>query len=210
MVGKVRAMQWRYKVARDPHPRYVLDKVVHTRLLPPEHSALLAGERFKVIFLLREPAGTAASLARVMPNMDGRRALEFYIHRAEALEMIAADLTPRKECFFLDHSQLVGCTRPVLDELQAYLELPEPLSEQYHVTSLTGRFGVGDKSQEISAGRVLKPKQASSQPTVDLPADLLAKARLAYEACVATLRATCRHIDETECAFAQSAGKVTA
>jgi hypothetical protein len=207
MIGKVRAMQWRYQMARDPNPRYILDKVVHTRLLPPEHSGLLADERFRVIFLVREPAGAAASMVRMIPNMDGRRALEFYIHRIQTLAKTAADLAPRKACFFLDHSQLVGCTRPVLDELQAYLELPEPLNEQYRVTSLTGRFGVGDKSPEIGAGRVLKPKQISSRPEVDLPAELLARARLTYEQCVATLEAICRHVDETECAPAQSAGK---
>lgn len=210
MVGKVRAMQWRYGMERHTNPRYILDKVVHDRLLPPEHDDILADERFKVIFLVREPAGTAASLVRVMKRMDGRQALELYIHRAEALAKIATDLGPEKECFFLRHGQLVGCTRLVLDEIQDYLELPEPLNEEYHVTSLTGQFGVGDKSEAVRAGRVLKPKQKPSRPQVALPPDLLEEARLAYEECVATLSAVCRHVDEQACARAQSAGKAAA
>jgi hypothetical protein len=200
MAGKIRAMQWRYKLARERHARYLMDKVVHNHLLPPEFSHFLAGERFKTIFLIREPAGTAASLVRVMDHMSERQALDIYINRARALAEIAANLgRAERECFFLDHRQLVGCTRPVLDGLQVYLELPEPLREQYQVTSLTGRFGVGDKSDEISAGRVLKPKNKPARPAVDLPADLLARARVAYRECAAAMRSSCLHVNEADC-----------
>lgn len=199
MVGKIRAMQWRYKLARDPHARYLMDKVVHNQLLPPEHSHLLAGERFKTIFLIRKPAGTAASLVRVMDHMSKRQALEIYINRARALAEITANLASEKKCFFLDHRQLVGCTRPVLDGLQAYLELPEPLRKQYQVTALTGRFGVGDKSDEISAGRVLKPKDKPARPAIDLPADLLAQAQVTYQECAAVMLSTCLHVGEADC-----------
>lgn len=199
MVGKLRAMQWRHKLEREKHTRYFMEKVVHNRLLLPEHLGFLKDDRYKVIFLIREPVGVAKSLIRVMDNMDEEGALKLYIRRATALKKQATILGVDKECVVIDYGELLQCTRPVLSLLENYLELPDPLDENYRVTPITGRFNLGDKSEEIASGRIVRSKSKSDPSDHNFPADLLAEAQAVYQDSLAAMRAVGLHVQAADC-----------
>jgi hypothetical protein len=59
---------------------------------------------------------------------------------------------------------------------------------------------VGDKSEELSAGRIIRTENKSPRPRPDLPPDLLAQAQSLFRDCAAVMQANCLHVDEADCA----------
>ena len=198
-VGKVKTMQRRHGLESKPDARYILDKIVHNRLLTPAGYELLRDERIKVIFLTREPRGTVNSLMRVMKKVDATQAVNMYIDRTNALAEQAAYIGQTRPGFLVDYEQIIRCTQPLLTELERFLALPDRLSQNYQVTPLTGNIGVGDNSPEIKAGRVLGQTDKAAHSSPSLPEELLAKAQAVYESGLEDMRKHCVSIDANDC-----------
>jgi hypothetical protein len=198
-IGKMKTLQKRHGLDSNRKALYILDKVVHNTLLTPENYDLLKDERFRIIFLTREPRGTAKSLVRALKELDGRQALEMYIARAHALREQAAHIGEARPAVVLDYEQVIRCTQPMMSLLERYLELPDKLSEEYQITPLTGLFNLGDKSAKIKAGRVLRQTKNAERVDVTLPQDLLAEAQTVYMANLEEMRRHCLFPSDQDC-----------
>jgi hypothetical protein len=175
--------------------KYVLDKVLHNHLLSPRRLRALQDERFRVIFLLREPYATLSSAVQTL-HLPVAQAVDYYLKRVARLEEDALVLTPHTSCVALTYDQLLHRTEEVFRLLEEFLGLDHPLTETYQVLPTTGKARIGDPSAKIQAGRIVKdaPEAAHSEICDE---DIWA-ARRVYKRCHALLRNTCLTVDAGE------------
>ena len=159
--------------------RYLLDKLLHDVLLSPDELELLVEHNVRLIFLLREPASSIASLIRSL-EYSPEDAVRYYTLRLKRLEQLANRAPPGHPVFCLTYQDLLNDTGPTLERLRSFLALQMPLSEQYQILPTTGRRGIGDFSSKIRAGRIVRePTQAV--PVAELvPSQWLHQAQETY------------------------------
>ncbi len=170
--------------------RYMLDKVLHDAFFMPQYASLLLARPVRVIFLLRRPQETLASLINTL-HYSEQEATTYYCQRLATLEQFAQYVAVQKPCIFITYTQLVEQTAAVFSLLQTYLELDQPLSEYYTVFPTTGRPGVGDISPHIRAGRILRPHERERGPSLVLAPACLQRAEAAFCRCAAYLAEHC-------------------
>lgn len=171
----------RYFEAHAPKPgaRYLFDKV-----LTNEHAVnprvLTTG---KLLFSLRPPGRTIASIVNLyrseFPNHRYARpgpATEYYISRVRKLQELAAR-TDIPYLYF-DADAVRSMTRDLLTALGDYLELREPLREDYQMRPMTGVRRTGDSSTRIASGTVQAPER--DYPDVGLEEAGLAEAMAVF------------------------------
>lgn len=134
---------------------YLLDKLLHNRLVIDEK---IFRSLPKYIFLLRNPERTMSSMIKMHLEYNDENSIyrleEYYLSRLEALMHYWQALKGEK--IFISSEQLTENTADSLDKLSDFLGLNTPLSEQYSVYTDTGKGGVGDPSNNIKAGKILK------------------------------------------------------
>jgi hypothetical protein len=163
-----------------PRERYFLDKVLHAKYgLSAE---LLRWSGTRTILLVRQPESTLPSIMKLgLPRFSTESAAtDYYVERLAAVESLAGELGP-KRCAFVTYEQLVSETEAALRSLTTFLELPEPLKEEYDLLWSTGRFGLGDPSEKIRAGRIMRTE---SRPATNFGEAYLSRAAEAYRRCV--------------------------
>jgi hypothetical protein len=190
LTGKNSYFHWRNDLPRSGNERYILDKLVHNRLLEPENVGLLNDSTVRVIFLLREPQATLVSYMKAL-KVNEASALAYFVSRMDYLAQYAEELNPDQQSLFLTYEALTKRTQPALELLEDFLDLQQPLSEQYEVTKTTGKFGVGDNSENIKSGRIVKVRK---RRTESLTPRTITTAEAAYHKCVATFHQNCTHI----------------
>ena len=184
-----------HTLGRSPQPgreRYVLDKLLHDHLLEPGNVRLLIEANVRVVFLLREPRGSLASMLKHL-NMTEQGAALYYISRLVTLERYAQALAPHAGCAALTYDQLLYRTDESLELLKSHLGLRHAPAETYRVLPTTGQKRVGDFSPNIFAGSIVRGGEEPDGPQPS--AEVLEGARKVYEHCRATLEQTCRHIE---------------
>jgi hypothetical protein len=164
-----------------PRERYLMDKVLHA-----QHglsAELLRWGGTRTILLVRSPESTIPSILKLglarWPTEEA--ATDYYVDRLAAVAALAGELGPRR-CRFLTYDQLVSATEATLRSLTRFLELPDPITEEYDLLWSTGRYGVGDSSERIYAGRIVRG--ADRAPEAGISGECLARAREAYRRCV--------------------------
>ncbi len=160
--------------------RYLLDKLLHNILLPPDGLELLMGHNVRLIFLLREPASSIASLIRSL-GYTPVDAVQYYTLRLKQLEQLAKQVSTSYPAFYLTYQHLLNDTEITLERLRFFLELQTPLSEQYQLLPTTGRRGMGDFSSRIRAGRIVREPTQAISPEELIPFELLSEAHEAYQ-----------------------------
>ena len=169
---------------------YVMDKVLGPWYLPvPE---LLTEDPVRGVFLVREPQASLPSILKLkMDNFNTEASvLAYYVERLQALERYARLIDDPSRAFFLTHEQLIHDTDATLDALRHFLELRAPLSEQYETTWATGKYRIGDPSETIKTGRIVRKEK---KPAVEISADVLEEAQAAYARCLAVMPTLCSH-----------------
>jgi len=168
--------------------RYVADQVNHNHLTP--QLALLRDARVRVLFLLRRPEPTLASLLEMSRRFYDdswtlERAADYYVTRLKFLQAAAAALGGAPSAATLTYEGLTTQPHAALARLGSFLGLDSPLSARYATHGFTGQRG--DPGPRIGAGEVLPP----APPGRPLPRDArpVAQALAAYEACRKTLAA---------------------
>lgn len=140
--------------------RFIFDKLLHNHR---ELSGSMVSSNDRVIFMIREPAPTIASIVSLFRDRPGREwasiegAEKYYNNRLSHLRKLSFDL--KGQYIFLKAEDLVEEPDLILEKLTSYLGLRKPLSKNYEIFSKTGHRGAGDSSERIKAGTVLaKPK----------------------------------------------------
>ena len=152
---------------------YRLDKILHN--LHGCSPSLLTKIKPFVIFMLRPPAETFASLYRFGQQkrfrkryMNHQKILHYYCKRLAKLEQISNQ--DGLQSIYLDSSSLVKETEATLHTLTNWLALKQPLSPNYASFRYTGTNYKGDTSEHIRSGKVLAQ---TSKTAHEFPQDML-------------------------------------
>ncbi|MGK7886582.1 MAG: sulfotransferase family protein, partial [Crocosphaera sp.] len=144
---------WNIKNYQMDH-KYLLDKVLHNHKFLTDN--FLVSDQVYSIFLIREPQRTLASILEIKPHWSEEKALIYYQERLGVLESYARLINNKKQSFFITHEQLIDQTDLVFNGLKNFLETQESFSEQYETLRTTGRKGIGDSSENIKAGYIIR------------------------------------------------------
>jgi hypothetical protein len=139
--------------------RYALDKIVSSQHVICR--AILNDSRSRFIFLVREPIASVASLVAMRRQFKAESdqqlisfATQHYTERLEQLTQFAEAIDDRGRSLLVTHEQLLTRTPETFRTLESFLDLSEPLREDYKILPTTGQPGVGDPSANIRLGRI--------------------------------------------------------
>jgi hypothetical protein len=172
--------------------RYLLDKLLHNVLLSPAAMGLLICHDVRLVFLLRSPEESIASLVRSLDNTR-EQAVQYYVDRLNVLHRYAEQVPRGYPAVVFTYHQLVHETELIFRVLRSILELRVPLSERYKLLPTTGQPGIGDFSDNIRAGRILRA-HAHSASISFLNSEKIGdieQARQAYDRCQQALESVC-------------------
>ncbi len=170
-------------------PNYFFDKILHNNMFINEH--ILCSEQVDVIFLLREPQRSLASISKLKPHWNHKQVLGYYLRRLAKLETYAKLMNSKERSFFLTHDQLLHKTELVFKSLQNFLQVQQPFSEEYEILPTTGMRFIGDQSERIKSGRIIRYNQI---PEISISPELINQGRQAFDQCVNTLLKYCQTI----------------
>ncbi|MGK7880678.1 MAG: sulfotransferase family protein [Crocosphaera sp.] len=180
---------WNIKNYQMDH-KYLLDKVLHNHKFLTDN--FLVSDQVYSIFLIREPQRTLASILEIKPQWSEEKALIYYQERLGVLESYARLINNKKQSFFITHEQLIDQTDLVFNGLKNFLETQESFSEQYETLRTTGRKGIGDSSENIKAGYIIRNR---TQIDTKFSGELVEKATHYFQKCLTTLSTHCSTID---------------
>lgn len=172
---------WQLKNPNMSH-KYILDKILHDQKIL--NTDLLRSPQICPIFLIREPQKTLASILDIKPHWSEDQAVNYYCDRLESLVNYAKIIGKREQYFFLTYDQLIHQSERVFLELQDFLKTANGFSEEYQILKTTGKRGIGDSTEKIKAGRIIKSERKLD---ITISPLAIARAREVFAQCQAQL-----------------------
>lgn len=169
---------------------YVLDKILHDQKIVNQD--LLNLPNISVIFLLREPERTLASLLDLKPQWNQQEAYQYYTERLQKLVEYAKQINDKNRTLFVTHEQVLNQTELTLSKLQEFLQTEQPFSEEYEIKSTTGKKNIGDYKGNIKAGKIVRQKRELNH---EIDQELLEKSNYIYQQYCQDLTQLCDHIN---------------
>jgi len=157
--------------------KYLFDKLLHNDYeLLLEH---LDPEKVKILISIRPPEQTIKSIINLFRNKETEHpyanpddATQYYIDRVTEL---ARFCERNKESYFYYDADLIRTIpNETLERIQNWLSLATPLTEQYQIFSLTGQPRIGDSSENMKKGRIVRHQ--THYKDIEIPGYLLEKA----------------------------------
>lgn len=164
---------------------YLFDKILHNDYelvlenLVPEQIPTSGYNRFRILVSIRPPEQTIKSIVNLFrnkktdhPYANTEEATEYYLKRIIKL----ADFCEKnKENYYYYDADLIRTdAEKSLTRIQNWLSLTTPLSEEYQIFSLTGKPRIGDSSDNMKKGRIVK--NPTNYNAIEIPSHLLDKA----------------------------------
>ncbi len=134
--------------------QYILDKVLHGNKFLKED--FLTSENLYVIFLVREPERTVASMLDQKPHWSEDDAVRYYNGRLVELERYSKIINSKERTLLLTHDQIINQSELVFQGLQNFLGTEVGFSEEYKILKTTGMRSVGDFKENIKSGRIVR------------------------------------------------------
>jgi hypothetical protein len=161
--------------------RFVADQVNHSYLTPERR--LLEDRRVRVLFLLRRPAPSIASILELYRVHYAQpwslaRAVAYYVERLEFLQGLGEGLPSEQSAALVTYETLMQSPHETLQALRRFLKLRQGFSQTYGIHPFTGTHG--DPGPKIRTGRIVRPQPAAS---LQVEAAELDRAIEAYERC---------------------------
>lgn len=168
------------------HLRYVADQVNHDHLTPD--ASLLQRAEIRVLFLLRKPEATIASIVDLYRRYHPLpwsvpRAVDYYAQRLETLARLGAAPPGRASAMLIRYEDLTAWPDETLETLRRFLQLAHGFSRTYRTHRFTRTHG--DPGPNIATGRILTSTGCAA---IDLGERELERIRNAYAQCSAALR----------------------
>jgi hypothetical protein len=175
---------------------FALDKLLQNVLL--EDRSILNRDDVYPLFLLRDPEQALPSIGHVYthvypkaaPHLAGdlTSATEYYRARLACLSDYARSIQGKERAGFITHNQLLTETESVFAFLQNWLHLETPFREEYRTHQATGKAGIGDFSDTIKEGRIVRGEK---HEYAAVPPENMQQARAAFSECERVLRQCC-------------------
>jgi hypothetical protein len=139
--------------------RYVMDKILHADYINDTDTlrAIVEDKNTFIIFIMREPSSSIPSILNTFQKARGwnqQDAYDYYLERLEYLKLCAG--LKNKKKFFIDYSNFVNNPKCILHNMSIFLNLKTPLQSEYKVSKFTGIWGIGDWSENIFSGKILR------------------------------------------------------
>ena len=166
--------------------KYVLDKVLHNNKLIDD--SFLKHEQVYSIFLVRKPQRTIASILDLKADWDEKKALNYYIDRLAKLEEHARFINNKARSLFIQQEQILDNTDKVFQAIQNFLDTKTGFSEKYELQKTTGMRYVGDRTENIKSGRIVREKRKLTIEVADSTVEIAVKS---YQKCCQTLSQYC-------------------
>lgn len=155
---------------------YVFDKLLHNRLLINQN--LLNNENISCIFLVRSPEDTLISLSKLFPQRNLDKLYQYYMERLAMMENDLKTIKNPANILIITYDQIINQSHQAFDSFQKFFQTQEPFSETYNLTRWTGKKYIGDSSENIKAGRILRKKE--KEESLQFSPELLQNAWKAY------------------------------
>jgi hypothetical protein len=168
---------------------YVMDKVLHNNKFI--NYDFLQLPQVYSIFLLREPQRTLASICDLKPHWGQQKAVNYYGDRLSMLANYAQFINNQEHCLLLTYEQILNNTDLIFSKLQEFLQTQTDFSEKYQILSTTGVKGVGDSSENIKAGNIVRESRKLS---TEISSDVVLKAKEHFDKYQTILLQYCQHI----------------
>ena len=169
--------------------KYVLDKVLHNNKLIDD--SFLKHEQVYAIFLVRKPQRTLASILDLKSDWDENKALRYYLGRLAKLEEQAQFINNKNHSLFIQQEQILDNTAQVFQALQNFLDTKVGFSEKYNLQKTTGMRHVGDRTENIKSGRIIRQKRKLD---IEVSDSIVEKAMQSYQKCCQTLSDYCTSV----------------
>ena len=176
---------WQLKDISMTH-RYILDKILHNHKITD--STILKTSNLSTIFLIREPVGTISSILGIKPHWSEQKAVDYYCQRLQCLVNYAQIIDNASHCLMITYEQLLNSSDSVFRQLQQFLKTKQGFSANYQVLRTTGMRGIGDSSENIKAGRIIKPKKPNH---FSLSETAIAQTKAVFARCKQELEQQC-------------------
>ena len=176
---------WQLKDISMTH-RYILDKILHNHKITD--STILKTSNLSNIFLIREPLGTISSIFGIKPHWSEQKAVDYYCQRLECLVNYAKIIDNPSHCLLITYEQLLNNSDQIFQQLQQFLKTKQGFSGTYQVLRTTGMRGIGDSSENIKAGRIIKPKKSNH---FSLSEKAIARTKAVFAHCKQELEQRC-------------------
>ena len=181
---------------------YYLDKILHSMHFSLTESNFAYASNMRFIYFLRDPEPTVLSMIKTFGYTQDE-ACSYYIGRLETIRREAEIIPDKTRFLFFTHAQLLGETDAVLGSLRNFLGLKKPLSQEYEVLRTTGKPVVGDPSEAIKTGRILRTDpnagaDAGLHVGMLVQNDLLGRAKAVYASTCAELQNVCSTVAASE------------
>lgn len=178
LIGKVGWYYNRFLISE----KYILDKILHNKFLKEQE--LLENKDIVFIFLLREPQATLISLANMFPHRKEHKLLKYYQNRLEKLTEYAQVISDQNRGLLITYDQLINQTDSIFNTFHDFLHINDLFSEEYKLLRWTGKRKIGDTSENIKSGNILRNKKQSNQ---NISPQLIATGNKAFLDCYNTL-----------------------
>jgi hypothetical protein len=167
--------------------KYILDKVLHDNKFTNED--FLKSENIYVIFLLREPDRTLASMLDQKPHWQESDAVSYYNKRLASLIRYAQIINDPARTLLTTYEQIVNESNRVFTGLHSFLDTSQGFSEEYKILKSTGMRGVGDFKENIKAGHIVRKKRDLN---IELSPEALETTQAQYQQCFSSLAQACQ------------------
>ena len=176
---------------------FIMDKMVWNYEISDN---VLASADIYFVFLVREPAALFRSMRKLADFHDEShakkwlshdRCLVYYQNRLTFMAKLAERVNSPDRCLLLDYSALVNSTESTLTALQQFLDLDQPLSEEYPVSKYTGNLTYGDPSQKIKTGKI---QRRSNITATETSSSAVLEARKLFNRHLETFKQHCKFV----------------
>lgn len=167
--------------------KYIMDKLVWPKYGMP--AEIRSSNRAKFIIIIRKPKATFNSMARLLPHWkDEKKAYKSYTDCLNWLKEEIIKINDPSRCMAICYEELLRDSTPIFQTMKIFLEVETPFSEEYEVTSTTGKLKYGDSSDKIKSGRF---KPLTEAPSCFVSDELLEGATAVYNELLKTIQNSC-------------------
>ena len=154
--------------------KYMFDKLLHNdyELCLDQ----LDRDKIKILVSIRSPEQSIKSIVNLFRNKNAAHAYaglesaaQYYIDRVTELARFCQ--CNKGQYYYYDADLIRIQHESLLQRLQDWLGLSMPLSEQYQLFSLTGQARVGDTSENMNKGRIVRHQ--NNYDDIEIPDQLL-------------------------------------
>jgi hypothetical protein len=166
--------------------QYILDKVLHGNKFLKED--FLTSENLYVIFLVREPERTIASMLDQKSHWREDDAVRYYNGRLAELERYSQIINSKERTLLLTHDQIINQSELVFQGLQNFLGTEVGFSEEYKILKTTGMRSIGDFKENIKSGRIVRKNR---ELNIVVSPEAIHSTNLKFTQCLGYLSKSC-------------------